>query len=37
MRNTYKLFVESPERKEPLGRAMRRLEDNIKIDLIGIR
>jgi hypothetical protein len=33
MRNTYKILVEKPEGKRPLGRPRRRWEDNIKIYL----
>jgi hypothetical protein len=32
-RNAYTLLVGQPEGKRPLGRARRRLVDNIKIDL----
>jgi hypothetical protein len=32
-RNTYRLLVEKPEGKRPLGRPRRRWLDNIKIDL----
>jgi hypothetical protein len=37
-RGVYRVLVGRPERKRPLGRPRRRLEDNIKIDLreIGI-
>jgi hypothetical protein len=31
-RNAYKILVETPEGKRPLGRSGRRLEDNIKMD-----
>jgi hypothetical protein len=33
MRNIYKTFVGKPELKRPLGRARRRWENNIKMDL----
>jgi hypothetical protein len=36
IRNAYKIFVEKPERKRPLGRPRRRWEDNIEIDPKGI-
>jgi hypothetical protein len=32
MRNVYKVLVENPEGKTPLGRLSRRSEDNIKMD-----
>jgi hypothetical protein len=32
-RNSYKIVVENPEGKKPLGRPRRRWEDNIKIGL----
>jgi hypothetical protein len=32
-RNAYRLLVEMPERKKPLGRPRRRWVDNIKINL----
>jgi hypothetical protein len=32
-RNAYKILVEKPEGKRPLGRPRRRWVDNIKIDL----
>jgi hypothetical protein len=32
----YKIFVEKPEGKRPLGRPRRRWEDNIKMDITGI-
>ena len=32
-RNAYRVLVEKPESKRPLGRPRRRWEDNIKIDL----
>jgi hypothetical protein len=37
-RDVYRVLVGGPERKRPLGRPRRRLEDNIKMDLrdIGI-
>jgi hypothetical protein len=35
-RNTYRILVEKPEGKRPLGRPRRRLVDNIKIDLRDI-
>jgi hypothetical protein len=31
--NVYRILVEKPEEKRPLGRPIRRVEDNIKIDL----
>jgi hypothetical protein len=31
--DAYMAFVRKPERRRPLGRLRRRLEDNIKIDL----
>jgi hypothetical protein len=37
MRNTYKILVEKPEGKRPLGRPRRRWEDNIKMNLREIR
>jgi hypothetical protein len=30
-RNAYGILVEKPEKKRPLGRPRRRLEDNIKV------
>jgi hypothetical protein len=36
MRNAYKILVEEPEGKKPLGRSRRRWEDHIKIDFKGI-
>jgi transcription termination factor 2 len=33
MRNAYKILVEKPEGKRPLGRPRRRWKDDIKIDL----
>jgi hypothetical protein len=33
MRNAYRILVEKPEGKRPLGRPRRRWVDNIKIDL----
>jgi hypothetical protein len=33
MRNAYKILVERPEGKTPLGRPRRRWEDNIIMDL----
>jgi hypothetical protein len=36
-RNAYKLLVEKPEGKRPLGRLRRKWVDNIKIDLIEIK
>jgi hypothetical protein len=35
-RNVYRLLVEKPERKRPLGGARRRWVDNIKMDLLEI-
>jgi hypothetical protein len=35
-RNTYRLFIEKPEGKRPLGRPQRRWVDNIKADLLEI-
>jgi hypothetical protein len=32
MRNAYKILVEMPEGKKPLGRPRHRREDNIKMD-----
>ena len=32
-RGVYRILVEKPERRRPLGRPMRRWEDNIKVDL----
>jgi hypothetical protein len=32
-RNAYRIFMEKPEGKRPLGRPRRRCEDNIKMDL----
>jgi hypothetical protein len=32
-RNAYRVLLEPPERKIPLGRQRHRLEDNIKMDL----
>jgi hypothetical protein len=32
-RNAYRIFLDNPERKSPLGRPERRWVDNIKIDL----
>jgi hypothetical protein len=36
MRNAYKVLVGKPEGKRPLGRTVRRWEDNIKMDLMEI-
>jgi len=36
-RNAYKMLVGKPEGKSPLGRPMRRWEDNIKMDHREIR
>jgi hypothetical protein len=36
-RNAYRIWVGKPERKTPLGRTGRKWEDNIKMDLRGIR
>jgi hypothetical protein len=35
-RNVYRLLVENPEGKRPLGRPKRRWIDNIKMDLLEI-
>jgi hypothetical protein len=35
-RNVYRLLVEKPEGKKPLGRPRRRWIDNIKIELLEI-
>jgi hypothetical protein len=35
-RNAYRILMGRPERKRPLGRPSRTLEDNIKIDLRDI-
>jgi hypothetical protein len=32
-RNAYRILVENPERKRPLGRSRRRWVDNIKMNL----
>jgi hypothetical protein len=32
-RNTYKILIGKPEKKRPLGRCRRGLEDKIKIDI----
>jgi hypothetical protein len=32
-RNAYRILVEKPEGRRPLGRPRRRWEDNVKIDL----
>ena len=32
-RNAFRILVQKPEGKRPLGRPRRRLEDNIKMDL----
>jgi hypothetical protein len=37
MKNTYRILVLKLEGKRPFGRPRRRWEDNIKIDLKGIR
>jgi hypothetical protein len=34
-RNAYRILVEKPEGKRPLGRPRRRRKDNIKLDLRG--
>jgi hypothetical protein len=36
-RNLYRLLVEKPEGKRPLGRPRRRWIDNVKMDLLEIR
>jgi hypothetical protein len=33
MRNAYEILIRKPEEKRPLGRPIRRWEDNIKMDL----
>ena len=33
IRGVYRVLVEKPERKRPLGRPRRRWEDNIKMDI----
>jgi hypothetical protein len=33
----YRVLVEKPEGKRPMGRPRRRWEDNIRIDLQGVR
>jgi hypothetical protein len=35
-RNEYRLLVEKPERKRPLGRLRRRWVDNMRVDLLEI-
>jgi hypothetical protein len=35
-RNVYRLLVEKPKGKRPLGRSRRRWIDNIKIDLLEV-
>jgi hypothetical protein len=35
-RNAYRLFIEKPEGKRPVGRPRRRWVDNIKVDLLEI-
>jgi hypothetical protein len=35
MRGVYRILVEKPEGKRPLGRPRRRWEDNIKMDIPG--
>jgi hypothetical protein len=37
MRNAYKILVGKPEEKRPIDRPRRRLEDNIKMDIMEIR
>jgi hypothetical protein len=39
MRNAYKILVGKPERRRPLGRPIRRWDDNIKMNLreIGLK
>jgi hypothetical protein len=37
MNTAYSILVGKPERKRPLGRSRRRLDDNIRIDLREIR
>jgi hypothetical protein len=37
VRGVYRVLVERPESKRPLGRPRRRWEDNIKLDLMEIR
>jgi hypothetical protein len=36
-RGVYRVLVGKPERKMPLGRPRRRWEDNIKMDIQGVR
>jgi hypothetical protein len=36
-RGAYRVLVEKSEVRRPLGRPTRRWEDNIKMDLIGVR
>jgi hypothetical protein len=36
-RDVYRVLVEKPERKSPLGRSKHRFEDNIKMDLQEVR
>ena len=36
-RNSYRVLVEKPEGKRPLGRPRRKLKDNIKMDLLIFR
>jgi hypothetical protein len=36
-RGAYRVFVERPEGKRPLGRPRRRWENNIKVDLQEVR
>jgi hypothetical protein len=33
IRNAYRILVETPERKRPLRRTKRKLEDNVKVDV----
>ena len=37
VRDVYRVLVGRPERKRPFGRPRRRWEDNIKIDLEGVK
>jgi hypothetical protein len=37
IRGGYRVIVEKPEGKRPLGRSRRRLEDNIKMDFQEVR
>jgi hypothetical protein len=37
LRKAYTILIAKPERKRPSGRTKRKLEDNIKMDLEGIK